>query len=247
VSASDILLRQGIRKATGQLTSSIPRLPFLPDPYTLPVPLLLPSLSAAAAASNFADNETPNAEKKMKTEVEAAAEKASSSPSVVSTEPQPQTPQQRFSLAPALVTPKDFVDTAAPKLSREEELYALSLADLAQQTLGPDAAALVRGDAFAEPSAAPRLLITLAASGGQLSPDLQDALRSVAPTLMAGVDAVEGSGSVGDVGTAVAELDESERANLSAFVQAVVSGVWERLAGRVAPLAAAAAVSGGRQ
>ena len=48
---------------------------------------------------------------------------------------------------PALKTPAEVLEALAPKLTREEELYALSIVDLAKQTLGDDAAVLISGDA----------------------------------------------------------------------------------------------------
>jgi len=61
----------------------------------------------------------------------------------------------------AFVSGSDLVEALSPALSREEELYALSLADLVGQLLGPDAATLIRGEALADPAAASRVLLTL--------------------------------------------------------------------------------------
>merc|ERR1719238_2437444 len=52
---------------------------------------------------------------------------------------------------PALQTPQQVLDVLAPKLTREEELYALSLVDLAKSTLGDDAGVVLSGDAVQEP------------------------------------------------------------------------------------------------
>jgi len=67
---------------------------------------------------------------------------------------------------PTLATPREVIEAVAPKLSREEELYLLSLADLAGESMGPDAAAIVNGDAAASaPLAVPRLLLELLERG----------------------------------------------------------------------------------
>ena len=42
---------------------------------------------------------------------------------------------------PLIVSTEELVENLAPKLTREEELYAISLTDLVKSTLGPDAAA----------------------------------------------------------------------------------------------------------
>jgi hypothetical protein len=64
-----------------------------------------------------------------------------------------------------VATPQKLLDTLAPELSREEELYALSLVDLASSALGKDAGILVAGDAFLEPEAVARLALTVLTSG----------------------------------------------------------------------------------
>lgn len=46
----------------------------------------------------------------------------------------------------ALMTLSDFVDTLAPPLRRDEELYAISLAEGAEEFFGDDVAQFVRGD-----------------------------------------------------------------------------------------------------
>ena len=154
------------------------------------------------------------------------------------------------SLVPALVTPENFLEAAAPKLSREEELYALSLKDLVKETLGEDAAKIANGDLIAEPRAGLRLLIALAASGGQLAPELRSAIRAVAPDLMATVDAADSQGdaqptaaSGGEFVRVVNDLGEVERSTLGDTVQKIVQGVFMRLAERVSPLAATASTS----
>ena len=62
-------------------------------------------------------------------------------------------------------TPSEVLDIAAPKLSREEELYALSLSDLASQTLGKDTAVIISGDTLVDPRAAARTLLYIVMNG----------------------------------------------------------------------------------
>ena len=66
---------------------------------------------------------------------------------------------------PCLATPTQVLDAAAPKLTREEELFAISLADLARGTLGRDAAVVLSGDALLEPEAIAGLLLGALATG----------------------------------------------------------------------------------
>ena len=74
--------------------------------------------------------------------------------------PDPMTVRGPFVLpgvSPALRSPQEVLDALAPKLTREEELYALAIADAAKSTLGADAAALISGDLATDPAAAARL------------------------------------------------------------------------------------------
>jgi hypothetical protein len=64
-----------------------------------------------------------------------------------------------------LLTPTEVLDAVAPKLTREEEIYALSLKDLAEQTLGKDAGVVINGDVVGKPVAAARFLLSFAATG----------------------------------------------------------------------------------
>ena len=57
-----------------------------------------------------------------------------------------------------------LIETLAPKLSREEEFYAVSLKDLVDQTLGKDASIVANGDSLTNPTAASRFLLSLVSS-----------------------------------------------------------------------------------
>jgi aarF domain-containing kinase len=74
-------------------------------------------------------------------------------------------------LTPVFAAPVTIIELAAPKLTREEELYALSLKDLATQTLGKDFATIVNGDTVVEPLALIRLILTITATS-KLPPNL---------------------------------------------------------------------------
>jgi aarF domain-containing kinase len=63
------------------------------------------------------------------------------------------------------MTATAFIDVIAPKLSREDELYALALTDLASQTLGDDAKNVVNGDLLLDPAASLRFFLSIAQSG----------------------------------------------------------------------------------
>ena len=66
---------------------------------------------------------------------------------------------------PALASPGQLLDLAAPQLNLEEEVFALSLGDLAAGLIGKDAATVLMGDAFLEPEAVAALFLSIVATG----------------------------------------------------------------------------------
>lgn len=67
----------------------------------------------------------------------------------------------------------------APKLTREEEFYAVSLKDLIKQTLGDDASVIANEDSITNPSAALRFVLTIASSSVGGLPIPEDAKQSI--------------------------------------------------------------------
>jgi hypothetical protein len=64
----------------------------------------------------------------------------------------------------SLMTVNDFTDIIAPKLSREEEIYAISLADAAEQFVGSGASNFLRGDGLISTHTA-KLVLAAATTG----------------------------------------------------------------------------------
>ena len=137
--ASDLLLRQALRKSVPLLAAALPQpptLPFLPpppEPLQLPLPLVLPE-SGGVRDVLAANGGTAAA---------AAAAAAAGG------------------ARPMLTTGQELLDAVAPALSREEEIYAISLIDLARSALGPEAAALLNGELAQDPIAAARAALPL--------------------------------------------------------------------------------------
>ena len=132
-------------------------------------------------------------------------------------------------------TPRDFQTRAST--SREEEHFAISLADLAQGTLGSDAAVLLSGDALLEPAAAASLLLSVFATGRAPSAQdaqvaaVADAVRAqLAPAAAPGGNDIE---SVDDVIAAVRDLSPEESAVLQASATPVAEALWDRLVTRL--------------
>lgn len=86
------------------------------------------------------------------------------------------------------MTPNEMLEIAAPKLTRDEEFFAISLSDAATQTLGNDAGVVVKGDALLDPAAALRVIlgITSSKSVAQMSnPIVSDISKSILNALSA--------------------------------------------------------------
>lgn len=83
---------------------------------------------------------------------------------------------------PVFMTPAEMLEIAAPRLTRDEEFFAISLSDAATQTLGADAGVVVKGDALLDPAAALRVIlgITSSKSIAQMSgPLVADVSKSI--------------------------------------------------------------------
>lgn len=150
---------------------------------------------------------------------------------------------------PILATPAQVLDAAAPRLTREEEIFAISLTDLAQGTLGREAAVLLSGDALLEPEAVAGLLLGVFATGRAPltdSPEVAALARSVREQLApssstaasGGVSANgEGAGAenegLDEIVEAVRNLTPEESAVLQAAARRVVEELWAGLVTRL--------------
>jgi aarF domain-containing kinase len=164
---------------------------------------------------------------------------------------------------PLIVSTEELVENLAPKLTREEELYAISLTDLVKSTLGPDAAAVVSGELVTSPLSALRLLLAALAaapaggdaaapagadSGVSVPPAVAQAARQLADALPGGGGAAlaaadfaassDGTAtmSVDDLAAAVGELGADERAALDESAGRVAEELQRRLNERVEAL-----------
>ena len=165
---------------------------------------------------------------------------------------------------PLIVSTEELVENLAPKLTREEELYAISLTDLVKSTLGPDAAAVVSGELVTSPLSALRLLLAAlaaapagggdaaapagAAAGPSVPPAVAQAARQLADALPGGGGAAlaaadfaassDGTAtmSVDDLAAAVGELGADERAALDESAGRVAEELQRRLNERVEAL-----------
>ena len=139
-----------------------------------------------------------------------------------------------------LATAEQVLDAAAPRLSREEELYALALVDAGSQALGGDgdARAFLAGDLVTEPAAVLRFVLGFAqtgrlgaVSGGLLgggATDVLTALRGALATTKPG-----GSGGSTEIMAALRDLTADESRELDLFASSVSAAVQSRLVDRL--------------
>jgi len=141
-----------------------------------------------------------------------------------------------------LASPEQLVEAAAPKLSRDEELYALSLKDLVKGTAGEDVASVVSGDALSEPQAAARLALSVLVSGQ--APGLDNsAVRSLAANLRdqllpaSQAERETAEAGLNDLVAFVSEeLTPAESTALTEFADHVILASWHQVASRLEPL-----------
>lgn len=142
-----------------------------------------------------------------------------------------------------ILTINDFVDLVAPKLNRDEELYALSLSDAADEFLGEDLGQLVRGEGIISTKTAQLLLNTVTRttrnSGGENDDDALQQVTKVVSSLLAtlsqGNTANRDGGFDELLGSALDGLSQEERTRLddisSELINHSVQRARERLAG----------------
>uniref|UniRef100_A0A0G4HXJ7 Protein kinase domain-containing protein n=1 Tax=Chromera velia CCMP2878 TaxID=1169474 RepID=A0A0G4HXJ7_9ALVE len=251
VLAFDILTRQAARKAYSQINVRIPRVPFfsnfLPPPETAALPFLIPKKTAlnfgeagesTGEAGGFSGGQ--GGEGALGGGVGLGGLSLGLSPRRI-----------REAFTPVVLSPNQFLDLAAPKLSREEELYAISLTDLAKQTLGEDASVVVNGNALLDPRAASRFFLNVIGTG-----NLPSGLSSLVPAGAVERVAVPllrlmsrtGGGTGGETGgvpsgsddqgmrelsESLRKLDDVERRNLEEAGNRVVRRLVERVVDRL--------------
>eukprot|EP00808_Paulinella_micropora_P024116 g17881.t1 len=125
---------------------------------------------------------------------------------------------------PAFVSATKLIETAAPKLSLEEELYAISLVDLAKETSCDDVVTMISGDSLTDPAAVAQLLVQFINGGSisQLLPALPDGVKSTV-TQVASLCNIRAARqhTFSDISAALDSLTAKERAVFEDFLAVV--------------------------
>lgn len=140
----------------------------------------------------------------------------------------------------SLMTVGEFTDIIAPKLDRDEEIYAISIADAAEQFLGKDAADFLRGDGLLSAQSA-KLVLAAATSGLLGNADLlgtssaQSVLKALSDVLKRLDQNGSGANSVEEtLSEATSALSTEERARLDEIVTELTKRILQRVRLRVA-------------
>jgi len=144
-------------------------------------------------------------------------------------------------LVPILASPQQVIEQMAPKLNRDEELYALSLKDLVKGLAGDDVASVVSGDALAEPETLARLVLALLASGrapGLENPNVSQLATQLRSQLLPAdaSNADQNEASFQELLSTIDGLSDSEKTVLSHFGDSLVETIVSKSVSRLAPL-----------
>ena len=143
------------------------------------------------------------------------------------------------SIRPKLMTVNEFTDIIAPKLTRDEEIYAISIADAAEEFVGTDAANFLRGDGLISTQTAQ--LILAAATAGLLgnsdllgTPAAKNTLKSLSDLLKRLDRNGSDKESVEDIlAEATSKLNDEEKERLDEIVTELTQRILKRVRTRV--------------
>ena len=148
---------------------------------------------------------------------------------------------ERMTPTLSIMTVNEFTDLVAPKLSRDEEVYAISIADAAELFVGPDAAKFLRGDGVFSSQTA--TLVLAAATNGLLgngnllgTPAAQSTLK-VLSDLLRRLDRSSTTGKNNNVEEILvgvtSKLSDDERNRLDQIATELTSRILQRIRTRL--------------
>lgn len=145
----------------------------------------------------------------------------------------------RMTPSVSVMTVNEFTDLIAPKLSRDEEVYAISIADAAEQFVGSDVAKFLRGDGIFSAQTA-KVILAAATTGllgnGNLlgTPAARNTLNFVSDLLQRLDRSSAGTKSVKEtLAGATSKLSDDEKGRLDDIVTELTSRILERVRTRL--------------
>lgn len=137
-----------------------------------------------------------------------------------------------------LLTLKDFIESAAPKLDRQEEIYAISLADAATEFFGKEVGEFVKGEGVLSVRTA-QLLLSSVQKGvflGQRGLFDSAGAQQVLEGLSSLLNTVNGGGVRDNLDGAlntIDDLDENERKRFDGILEEIIERSLKRTADRL--------------
>jgi len=142
---------------------------------------------------------------------------------------------------PTFVAPEKVLDALSPPPSREEELYALSILDLARVSLGEEATGVLSGDALERPERLAALVLgalaTVGSTAGTPQPlvDAAAQIRDLLERAQPGLSQSENA-NVRELVDGLQELDEEQKATLNEYGRRILRRLYDKLADRAQTL-----------
>jgi hypothetical protein len=135
----------------------------------------------------------------------------------------------------SIMTANEFTDLIAPKLTRDEEIYAISIADAAEEFLGPNVANFLRGDSLISTQSAS--LVLAAASTGLLGNKSllgTENAQNVVRTLSSLLKRLDSKVSVDTLAEVTAKLSDDEKDRLDEIVTELTQRTLAKVRARAA-------------
>merc|ERR1711865_1113667 len=136
-------------------------------------------------------------------------------------------------------------DLVAPKLSRDEEIYALSLADGAHEIFGEDVANLIRGEGVISVKSAQIVLnavmkggaantILTSSGAGQINEDIIEQVTDTLSNLLNSLEKDSGSNELNEVLSNIDDLSADERERLDDITHKIIDRSFSKARVRLA-------------
>jgi len=138
----------------------------------------------------------------------------------------------------ALLTLKEFIESVAPKLNQDDEVYAIGVADAAEDIFGSELASFLRGDSLLSVETAGLVLKCVQSGVFGRSSVTNESVSQVLNALGSLVERISAS-SNDDLGNAlnvVDTLSEEERSRFDTIVSELIERSLNRASARLAPI-----------
>lgn len=142
------------------------------------------------------------------------------------------------SFKPVFLTPRRLIEVMSPKLTREEELFAVSLTDLTRQIFGEDASIIVNGDALLDQTASARFLlgfVNSAVDSSLFPPQASDVMKQIRPLIPSSLGNHNSDG-LRDLSAGLHSLTPYERDEAKRVVNIIFDKLREKVVNRLQTL-----------